>query len=146
MFLKHFLLTAMVSNQNSYNRTKKDCYNFQYYVNTQSCLVISLQDDENHDPQWSYEQCLAANMTVGGVLIGRNELDIMSRTTVTVFEILEKSWASLDCSLIDMKIEFGVKPSTGYQSFMFPLVSKRIQWQREKNKRMFSMAIEIYYF
>lgn len=71
------------------------------------------KDDANHDPQWSYEQCLAANITVGGVLIGRDELDIMSRTTVTVFEILERSWASLDCSLIDMKIEFGVKPSTG---------------------------------
>lgn len=70
----------------------------------------------NHDPQWSYEQCLAANITVGGILIGRDELDIMSRTTVTVFEILERSWASLDCSLIDMKIEFGVKPSTGCNS------------------------------
>ena len=67
-----------------------------------------LQDDANHDPQWSYEQCVAARLEAGGLLIGPDEIDIMSRTTVAVFEILEKSWASLDCSLIDMKIEFGV--------------------------------------
>ena len=67
----------------------------------------------NHDPQWSYEQCVAAQLKHGGVLIGQDELDIMSKTTVAVFEILEKSWASLDCSLIDMKIEYGVDVVSG---------------------------------
>lgn len=71
------------------------------------------QDDANHDPQWSYEQCVEARLEAGGRLIGPDELDIMCKTTVTVFEILEKAWASLDCSLIDMKIEFGVNPKTG---------------------------------
>ncbi|XP_060607078.1 multifunctional protein ADE2-like [Ruditapes philippinarum] len=71
------------------------------------------KDDENHDPQWSYEQCIEAKLTAGTRLIGQCEIDIMSRTTVTVFEVLEKAWASLDCSLIDMKIEFGVSPETG---------------------------------
>ena len=58
-------------------------------------------------------QCVAAQLKHGGTLIGPDELDIMSRTTMAVFEILEKSWASLDCSLIDMKIEFGVDVKSG---------------------------------
>lgn len=32
----------------------------------------------------------------------------MARTTVLVFEILEKVWQTRDCALIDMKVEFGV--------------------------------------
>ncbi|XP_005105196.1 multifunctional protein ADE2 [Aplysia californica] len=75
-------------------------------------LETFFKDDENHDPQWSFEQCLAYGKSFGGVLIGRNELQIMEKMTVTIFEILEKAWASLDCSLVDMKIEFGVKDGT----------------------------------
>lgn len=37
----------------------------------------------------------------------------MTRMTLCVFEVLERAWASLDCSLIDMKIEFGINPQTG---------------------------------
>ena len=74
---------------------------------------FSFQDDANHDPQWSYEQCIEAKLEAGGHVIGQDEIDIMSRTTVAVFEVLEKAWGSLNCSLIDMKIEFGVNPCTG---------------------------------
>jgi len=75
-------------------------------------LEYFYKDDTNHDPQWSYEQIIASEMKLSGVLLGRDEMDIISKTTVTVFEILERSWASLDCALIDMKIEFGVDVET----------------------------------
>lgn len=45
---------------------------------------------------------------MNGLKIGQDEVDIMRRTTIAVFEILEKAWATRDCALIDMKIEFGV--------------------------------------
>ena len=81
------------------------------------CLSIVspsvIQDDEANDPQWSMEQILATQFRCGGVLIGAVEAGIMARMTVTIFEILEKSWASVDCSLIDMKIEFGIDVATG---------------------------------
>lgn len=76
-------------------------------------LETFFKDDAAGDPEWSREQILAAEMTPGGVKIGPDEVDIMGRVTVAVFEILERAWASLNCSLIDMKIEFGVVPKTG---------------------------------
>ncbi|KAF7389984.1 hypothetical protein HZH68_011841 [Vespula germanica] len=66
------------------------------------------KDDANHDPQWSEEQIISANFQLNGVKIGKDEIDIMHRITLTVFEVLERAWATRDCALIDMKIEFGV--------------------------------------
>ena len=76
-------------------------------------LNLSTQDDENHDPQWSAEQIEAADFTYNGVKIGPDQVQILTRTTRTIFEILERAWSSLNCSLIDMKIEFGVDATTG---------------------------------
>lgn len=56
---------------------------------------------------------LESNMVVGGRKIGRNEISLMSQATVLIFETLERAWATLGCSLIDMKIEFGVVQETG---------------------------------
>lgn len=66
------------------------------------------KDDANHDPQWSDEQIISAGFRMNGVTIGKDEVDIMKRLTVLVFEVLEKAWASRDCTLVDMKIEFGI--------------------------------------
>ncbi|XP_012225340.1 bifunctional phosphoribosylaminoimidazole carboxylase/phosphoribosylaminoimidazole succinocarboxamide synthetase [Linepithema humile] len=66
------------------------------------------KDDANHDPQWSDEQIISANFRLNGVTITKDEVDIMKRITLVVFEILERAWAVRNCALIDMKIEFGV--------------------------------------
>ncbi|XP_023305908.2 multifunctional protein ADE2 [Lucilia cuprina] len=66
------------------------------------------KDDANHDPQWLDEQIISAKFTFNGVLIGQDEVDIMKRMTLAVFEVLEKAWATKNCALIDMKVEFGV--------------------------------------
>lgn len=71
-------------------------------------LETFFKDDANHDPQWSDEQLICAELVVGGVKIGRSEVEIMHKTTACIFEVLEKAWASLNCSLIDMKVEYGV--------------------------------------
>jgi hypothetical protein len=71
------------------------------------------QDDENHDPQWSYEQLVDAKLEIGGHVIGPDVIAIMEKTTLCVFEILEHAWASMNCSLIDMKVEFGIDKETG---------------------------------
>jgi len=66
------------------------------------------KDDANHDPQWTEEEIIAANFQFHGRKIGRSEVDTMRETTILVFEILEKAWATRNCALIDMKIEFGI--------------------------------------
>lgn len=66
------------------------------------------KDDANHDPQWSDQQIISAGFQMGGRKITKDEVDIIKRTTVVVFEILERTWTVCNSSLIDMKIEFGV--------------------------------------
>lgn len=66
------------------------------------------KDDANHDPQWSREQILEAKLTYDMVVIGKTELNKMTEMTRACFEMLEKAWASRNCVLVDMKIEFGI--------------------------------------
>lgn len=75
-------------------------------------LETFFKDDANHDPQWSYEQLVSAKLKVGDRTLSRNDVDIMTKTTQTVFEILERAWMAQDCQLVDMKIEFGVDATT----------------------------------
>jgi phosphoribosylaminoimidazole carboxylase/phosphoribosylaminoimidazole-succinocarboxamide synthase len=71
-------------------------------------LETFFKDDANHDPQWSEAQIVHANFNFNGVAIRKDEYDIMLRTSILVFEVLEKIWLTRDCALVDMKIEFGV--------------------------------------
>ncbi|XP_012554976.2 multifunctional protein ADE2 isoform X2 [Hydra vulgaris] len=66
------------------------------------------KDDANHDPQWSSDQILENKLMIGGLTIGQFELDEITLVAKTCFEILEKAWASRNCVLVDMKVEFGV--------------------------------------
>lgn len=66
------------------------------------------KDDANHDPLWSDQQIISASFKMGGLEITKNEVDIMKRIALVVFEVLERAWAVCDSALIDMKIEFGV--------------------------------------
>jgi len=69
------------------------------------------KDDANHDPQWSYEQLVSAKLKIKDRVISERDIRIMSLTTVAIFEILEKLWNSLNCQLIDMKVEYGIDES-----------------------------------
>uniref|UniRef100_S4RI88 SAICAR synthetase/ADE2 N-terminal domain-containing protein n=1 Tax=Petromyzon marinus TaxID=7757 RepID=S4RI88_PETMA len=75
-------------------------------------LEIFFKDDANNDPQWSEEQLVAAQLAPAGRLIGTHEVAVMARTTQAVFEILERAWATQVCTLVDMKVEFGVSVTT----------------------------------
>ncbi|XP_029661276.1 multifunctional protein ADE2 [Formica exsecta] len=66
------------------------------------------KDDANHDPQWSDEQIISAGFKMGSIKITKDEVDIMKRVTLVVFEILERAWTVRNSALIDMKIEFGI--------------------------------------
>ena len=55
---------------------------------------------------------MTAGIDCAGVVIKQYELDIIGKMATCIFEVLEKAWSLLNCSLIDMKIEFGVDCET----------------------------------
>lgn len=74
------------------------------------------QDDANNDPQWSEEQLLEASFCLAGLTISKCEVDIMNRSTVAIFEILEKAWATQGCTLVDMKVSCAPLPPAVYSN------------------------------
>lgn len=94
-------------------------------------LETFFKDDANHDPFWSIETLIEAKLKVGEVLITVDHVNEMLHVSNLVFEILErgniylliyfislfvyklhlkyfKAWQTMNHSLIDMKIEFGI--------------------------------------
>jgi phosphoribosylaminoimidazole-succinocarboxamide synthase len=65
-----------------------------------------LKDDARHDPQVWEDDILQLGM------VSREEIAWMADEGRRVFAVLEQSWAALDVTLVDLKIEFG-RDSTG---------------------------------
>jgi len=60
-----------------------------------------LKDDANHDPQIWEADIIAQGLAT------KAEIDWMAAEGRRVFEVLERAWASVDVTLVDLKIEFG---------------------------------------
>uniref|UniRef100_A0A0M3HVK1 AIRC domain-containing protein n=1 Tax=Ascaris lumbricoides TaxID=6252 RepID=A0A0M3HVK1_ASCLU len=71
-------------------------------------LEVFFKDDANNDPQWSEEQILEHRFEFNGLKIGKREINSMKRQTDVIFRVLEKAWNAEGCTLIDLKVEFGV--------------------------------------
>lgn len=63
-----------------------------------------LKDDARHDPQIQPEEIIQQGIAT------QEEIDWMAREGRRVFEVLERAWAKLDITLVDLKIEFGRDP------------------------------------
>jgi len=60
-----------------------------------------LKDDARHDPQiWSQD-------IVQLGIASQEEIEWMAKEGRRVFDVLERTWAKLDVTLVDLKIEFG---------------------------------------
>lgn len=81
------------------------------YVFAPLKIETFFKDDANDDPQWSDEQILTKNFVFNGRNIGYAEVRLMKRLTEIVFRILERAWQTASCTLVDLKIEFGVTKS-----------------------------------
>lgn len=67
-------------------------------------LEFFFKDDAQHDPLVSIEQILHMKLTGGKTTIAIAEIDIMSKIALATFEILERAWTTLNCTLIDLKV------------------------------------------
>jgi phosphoribosylaminoimidazole-succinocarboxamide synthase len=60
-----------------------------------------LKDDANHDPQIWDQDIMARGLATD------DEIAWMAREGRRVFTVLERAWATVDITLVDLKIEFG---------------------------------------
>lgn len=74
-------------------------------------LETFYKDDANHDPIWSLESIKEASFP--NITLNESDVERMCMLTRLVFQLLERAWQTLDHSLVDMKIEFGVDSNTG---------------------------------
>ena len=74
-------------------------------------LETFYKDDANHDPFWSLESIKEA--TFPNIKLTEADVERMCMLTRLVFQLLERAWQTLDHSLVDMKVEFGVDKASG---------------------------------
>ena len=67
-------------------------------------IEIFLKDDARHDPQIQPEEIIQQGIAA------QEEIDWMAREGRRVFEVLERAWAKMDVTMVDLKIEFGRDP------------------------------------
>lgn len=68
-------------------------------------------------------------MECGGLTIGKTHVEEMLEVTKLVFEVLERVWSTLNHSLIDMKIEFGVVNENGNKKIVVGDVIDNDSWR-----------------
>ncbi|KRX26089.1 Multifunctional protein ADE2 [Trichinella nelsoni] len=76
-------------------------------------VEIFYKDDAAGDHLWSRETLIESGLTVSGITIEQAEVNLMTCVCSTVFEVLERAWLTFGCTLVDLKVEFGVDPLTG---------------------------------
>lgn len=68
-----------------------------------------LKDDARHDPLVGKEDILyKEKLKAAGRRITSSDLDFIENTARDIFEILERAWAVLGVTLVDLKVEFGI--------------------------------------
>ncbi|KAF2365886.1 SAICAR synthetase/ADE2 N-terminal [Trinorchestia longiramus] len=76
-------------------------------------LETFFKDDAANDPEWSKAQVLSISLPELDGPVKEWQYNSMASATIAVFEMLERAWAAQRCTLVDMKIEFGVDVETG---------------------------------
>lgn len=92
-------------------------------------LETFFKDDANHDPFWSEETLIGAELNIGGLVIAAEHVKEMFQISNLVFEVLERAWQTVNHSLIDMKIEFGVTEENGVRSIVVADVIDNDSWR-----------------